>query len=62
MTTKDITKSDWVEKYAGRILKMWEGWQSPLGCIGDEYVQELRDDLGSKFDDPLKRALIETTY
>ena len=62
MTATDIARSDWVEKYAGRILKMWQSWQCPLGTIDDEYIQELRNDLGSKFDDPLKRALIEETY
>jgi len=61
MTTTTITKEQWLEEYAGRVLKIWHIWQGPLG-VDDHYIEQLKLQLNEFFDDPLKRDLIETTY
>jgi hypothetical protein len=61
MSTVDATKQAWVEKYAGRILRVWRNLQSPLGIDG-QYSEQVKCQLDEYFDDPLKRGLIETTY
>jgi hypothetical protein len=62
MTTLAITKEDWVEEYALKILNMWQLHHALLGEVDDGYLTKLRDDLAGYFDDPLKRSLIETSY
>ena len=46
---------------AGRILKHFTRWQTPLG-VAPAYIGRLREDLTSFYDDPLKRMFIEATY
>lgn len=61
MSTVEVTKQDWVNKYAERILQVWRGLQGPLGIDG-QYSNQVKNQLDEYFDDPLKRGLIETTY
>ncbi len=61
MATITIPKEEWMHKYAQRILKVWQTWQTPLG-IDERYSEVLKDQLSEYFDDPLKRELIEATY
>ena len=61
MTTITISKEEWMQEYAQRILNMWQTRQPPLG-IDDGYCEVLKDQLSEYFDDPLKRELIEASY
>ena len=61
MSTVDVTKQDWVNKYAERILRVWHSLHGPLGIDG-QYSNQVKNQLDEYFDDPLKRGLIETTY
>ena len=56
-----MTKQEWIAEYAGRILFTWRRWQGPLG-IDDAYLEQLEEQLGKQFDDPLKRQLVEMSY
>ena len=59
--TEKLTKKQWVEKYAKRIMNYWQ----KLDCAFDidiNYNSHIRKDLEQAFDDPLKRQLIETSY
>ena len=58
MSDAELTKADWVEKYACRIFVLWQKWKGPLG-ISQEYMSHLKEDLEKKFDDPLSRNLVE---
>lgn len=62
MAICERTKQDWIQEYAERILKAWQNWQGPLGQVDDSYIEQVKKELDSQFDDPLKRSLIETTY
>ena len=62
MPTMQLTKDDWVQKYAQRILQMWQNWQGPLGKVDEKYIRQIETELQDQFDDPLKRAMIEATY
>ena len=55
------SREDWTREYAGRILKHFTRWQTPLG-VAPAYIGRLREDLTSFYDDPLKRMFIEATY
>lgn len=57
----DISKQSWIDIYSSKILRIWGHWQSPLG-IDENYLLELKSELGEYFDDPLKRSLIENSY
>ncbi len=57
----DISKQSWIDIYSGKILRMWGRWESPLG-IDEDYLSQLKNELSEYFDDPLKRALIESSY
>lgn len=61
MSTADATKQDWVNKYAERILRVWDNLKGPLGIDG-QYSNQVKNQLDEYFDDPLKRGLIEMTY
>ncbi len=61
MSTVEVTKQAWVDKYAERILRVWHSLQGPLGIDG-QYSNQVKNQLDEYFDDPLKRGLIETTY
>jgi len=61
MRTAEITKQDWVDKYAGRVLALWRILEGPLG-IDETYKEQLQKQLSEYFDEPLKRNLIESTY
>ena len=61
METSTITKQDWIDIYADRMLHTFDKWQSPLG-IDPNYSEVLKKQLEDYYDDPLKRSLIETSY
>ena len=54
-------KEDWTEKYAGKILKQFCRWRTPLG-VASIYADKLKRDLALFYEDPLKRMFIEATY
>ena len=56
-----INREGWIEKYAGRILRLYIRWQTPLG-IAHAYMGKIKEDLAGFYDDPLKRMFIEATY
>ena len=56
-----LSKKKWIQLYAGRMIKFWSGWASPLG-ISRDYLAYLADSLAQFYDEPLKRAFIERTY
>ncbi|MHC4461865.1 MAG: hypothetical protein ACYS30_10595 [Planctomycetota bacterium] len=56
-----MNKETWIEHYAGRMLKLWLQWQTPLG-VSCDYVRQLEKDLANFYEKPLKRVFIETTY
>jgi len=56
-----ISKEEWLQQYADRILKVWLKWQTPLGVARD-YVEQLKNDLAEFYEEPLKKIFIETTY
>ncbi|AQT69509.1 hypothetical protein STSP2_02700 [Anaerohalosphaera lusitana] len=56
-----ITKAGWIDKHARSILMLWAGMQSPLD-VDPNYLQHIKEELESCFEDPLKRSLIETSY
>ncbi len=62
MTTAQMTKQQWINDYARRILQTWQSWPSPLGEVDESYLRHIEDQLDEQFDDPLKRALVEATY
>ena len=61
METSTITKQDWIDIYADRMLHTFDKWQSPLG-IDPNYSEVLKKQIEDYYDDPLKRSLIETSY
>ena len=56
-----MCKEEWVQHYADRMLKLWQGWQTRLG-VARGYVEQLKTDLAALYEEPLKRMFIETTY
>ncbi len=56
-----ISRTQWAQEYAQRILKLWQSQQSPLG-VDNGYAQHLEEQLLQYFDDPLLRDLIEASY
>lgn len=56
-----IYKEQWTQHYAGRILKLWLQWQTPLG-VARNYVDQLKEDLAEFYDEPLKKMFIEAAY
>jgi hypothetical protein len=56
-----MCKEEWVQYYADRMLKLWQGWQTRLG-VARGYVEQLKTDLAALYEEPLKRMFIETTY
>lgn len=58
---QDDNKENWLQKYASRILRIWSHWQTPLGVAG-AYINQIKQDLATFYDDPLKRMFIEKTY
>ncbi len=59
--TAEITKEDWIEEYASRIFAVWQEWKGPLG-VSKEYMSHIKEELKKKFDDPLKRTLVEMNH
>jgi len=58
----NITKKNkWIQTYSEKMLKAWKKWQGALG-IADEYIEQIKEDLKTLYDDPLERSLIENTY
>jgi hypothetical protein len=57
----DTRKNRWIQKYSQRILKQWLRRQTPLGIAGT-YVEQIKEDLVTFYNEPLKRIFIETTY
>lgn len=53
-------KQGWAKKHAGRLETRFEHWQKPLGIDGQEYLIHLTKELEQSYDNPLKRALIES--
>ena len=62
MSVTETTKTEWVDEYAGKILKMWQNWQGPLGNVDEQYIEQLKQDLQGQYDDPLKRTMVEMSY
>ena len=62
MAVTELTKQEWVLEYSTRILKMWQNHEGPLGTVDEQYIEQLKKELDTLFDDPLIRQLIETTY
>ncbi len=60
-TSTEISRKQWAQEYAQRILKVWQSQESPLG-VDDNYAQQLEEQLFEYFDDPLLRDLVESTY
>lgn len=60
-TSTDISRKQWAQEYAQRILKLWQSQESPLG-VDDGYAQHLEEQLLQYFNDPLLRDLIEASY
>jgi hypothetical protein len=56
-----ISRTQWAQEYAQRILNLWQSQESPLG-VDDAYAQQLEEQLLQYFDDPLLRDLIEASY
>ena len=56
-----ICKEEWVQYYADRMLKLWQGWQTRLGVARD-YVEQVKADRAELYEDPLKRMFVEGTY
>ena len=61
MSRAEMTETEWVKKYAQRILEAWQNQPSPLG-IDESYSRHLQEELHKYFVDPLKRAMIEMSY
>ena len=61
MEASIITKQNWIDIYADRMLHTFDKWQSPFG-IDPTYIEVLKDQLQAYYDDPLKRSLIETSF
>ncbi len=61
MSKAEMTETEWVKEYAQRILEAWKNQPSPLG-IDEDYIWHLQEELLKYFVDPLKRAMIETSY
>ena len=61
MAKAEMTETEWVKEYAQRILEAWKNQPSPLG-IDEDYVSHLQEELRKYFGDPLKRAMIESSY
>ncbi len=61
MSKAEMTETEWVKEYAQRILEAWKNQPSPLG-IDEDYSRHLQEELRKYFVDPLKRAMIETSY
>jgi hypothetical protein len=53
-----MSKKEWIQKYASKIYKQWLTWQGPLGVASD-YIEQVKIDLEEYYHDPLKRMLIE---
>ncbi len=60
-TSTDISRTQWAQEYAQRMLNLWQSQESPLG-VGDNYAQHLEEQLLQYFDNPLLRDLIEASY
>ena len=56
-----LSKDEWIRHYAGRMLYLWNQWQTPLG-VAREYVEHVSQELSSLYEEPLKRAFIEKSY
>lgn len=56
-----LSKDEWIRHYAGRMLRFWLQWQTPLG-VAREYTEHISQELSLLYEEPLKRAFIETTY
>ena len=56
-----LSKTEWIQKYAPRIHRLYSQWQNPLG-LAKSYVNQIKDDLEAYYDNPLKRMLVETSY
>jgi hypothetical protein len=60
-TESDIGKKKWIQRYSRRLLRLWLQWQTPLG-VACAYTEQIKKDLATFYEDPLKRMFIETTY
>ena len=60
-TSTEISRTEWAQEYAQKILNLWQSQESPLG-VDDGYSQHLEEQLLTYFDDPLLRALVESSY
>ncbi len=56
------TKESWIEKHVKCILERWQDWQGPLEASTDKYIEHLKEELGHKYDDQLKRSMFEMNY
>ena len=56
-----MEKSRWIQHYSQRIFNLHLNWQSPLG-IDPADIVHIKQNLEGYYKEPLKRALIETSY
>jgi hypothetical protein len=54
-------KQEWIARYAKKILRRWQGFESPFG-ISQNYVSEIRAQLMSFYEIPEERSFIELSY
>ena len=59
--SENMTKKQWVEKYAKRIMNYWRKLDSAFD-IDNNFSRHISQDLEQAFDDPLRRQLIEASY
>jgi hypothetical protein len=60
-TSTEISRRQWAQKYAQKILNLWQSRESPLG-VDDAYARQLEEQLLQYFDDSLLRDLVESSY
>ncbi|UCC23149.1 MAG: hypothetical protein JSW23_03580 [Planctomycetota bacterium] len=56
-----ISKTEWIQHYANRILTLWLTWQTPLG-VDLDFAEQLKLNLEEFYSEPLKKMFIEATY
>ncbi|MHC5097259.1 MAG: hypothetical protein ACYSOL_03915 [Planctomycetota bacterium] len=54
-------KQEWIARYAKKILRRWQGFESPFG-VSQNYVSEIRAQLMSFYEVPEERSFIELSY
>ncbi|MHC4963191.1 MAG: hypothetical protein ACYTGA_13910 [Planctomycetota bacterium] len=57
----NTAKNQWIQTYSEKMLKAWKTWQGALG-IADGYIEQIKEDLSTLYDNALERSFIESTY